>query len=173
MTTHNDELKPCPFCGADLLEASPGSNYFHHPKNVCLLSGFEFDLDCYPNANIAAWNKRTPSNEPQPAARQAPARSATVDAGIQAMNSAFIDVTLHAQTAFKIVAYIKELERTLSSRSMHVVPEGWKMVPTVPTDEMINAAQEAYMPFGDMHIAIAMANHAAPTPPASNTEEGK
>lgn len=31
---------------------------------------------------------------------------------------------------------------------------GVEVVPTVPTQEMEDAAAEAYMPFGDMHIAL-------------------
>ena len=31
---------------------------------------------------------------------------------------------------------------------------GVAVVPTVPTQEMEDAAAEAYMPFGDMHIAL-------------------
>lgn len=39
-------------------------------------------------------------------------------------------------------------------------------VPQV-TDEMIEAAEEAYMPFGDMHLAIQAALAAATQPPES------
>lgn len=45
------------------------------------------------------------------------------------------------------------------------VPQGFKLAPTVPTPEMIEAAAEAYMPFGDMGIAVQMALNAAPQPP--------
>lgn len=43
-------------------------------------------------------------------------------------------------------------------------PRGWKLVPIPPTDEMIDAAQDAHMPFGDMHFAITSAILAAPEP---------
>ena len=43
-------------------------------------------------------------------------------------------------------------------------PPGWKLVPVVPTDEMIDAAGDAHMPFGDMHFAITCAILAAPEP---------
>ena len=39
---------------------------------------------------------------------------------------------------------------------------GHKLVPVEPTAEMVEAAQDAYMPFGDMDIAIRMAVLAAP-----------
>lgn len=41
-------------------------------------------------------------------------------------------------------------------------PDGWKLVPVEPTSEMVSAAEEAHMPFGDMDIAIRMAILAAP-----------
>jgi len=41
-------------------------------------------------------------------------------------------------------------------------PEGWKCVPIEPTEEMIDAASEAYMPFGDMALAIQAAIVYAP-----------
>lgn len=43
-------------------------------------------------------------------------------------------------------------------------------VPVTPvTDAMREAAEEAYMPFGDMHLAIQAALAAAPHPPANET----
>lgn len=45
-------------------------------------------------------------------------------------------------------------------------PSGWKLVPVQPTDEMIDSAEGAYMPFGDMHFAITSAILAAPEPKA-------
>jgi len=41
-------------------------------------------------------------------------------------------------------------------------PEGWQVVPVEPTDEMVDAASEAYMPFGDMVLAIQAAIVYAP-----------
>lgn len=38
----------------------------------------------------------------------------------------------------------------------------YKVVPAEPTQEMVDAAADAYMPFGDMDIAIRMAILAAP-----------
>jgi len=38
----------------------------------------------------------------------------------------------------------------------------YKLVPVEPTDEMVSAAEDAYMPFGDMDIALRMAVLAAP-----------
>lgn len=41
--------------------------------------------------------------------------------------------------------------------------EGFVLVPVEPTPEMVKAAEEAYMPFGDMDLAIQMAIAASPT----------
>lgn len=38
----------------------------------------------------------------------------------------------------------------------------YKLVPFPPTPEMVEAAEDAYMPFGDMELAIRMALLAAP-----------
>ena len=42
------------------------------------------------------------------------------------------------------------------------VPDGWKLAPVEPTPEMVSAAEEAHMPFGDMDIALRMAILSAP-----------
>ena len=41
-------------------------------------------------------------------------------------------------------------------------PDGWQCVPVEPTDEMVDAASELYMPFGDMALAIQAAIVYAP-----------
>lgn len=41
------------------------------------------------------------------------------------------------------------------------VPAGYALVPVEPSAEMVDAAQEAYMPFGDMQLAIQLAIAAA------------
>ena len=43
-------------------------------------------------------------------------------------------------------------------------PPGYVVVPVEPTPEMIDAASDAHMPFGDMHFAITSAILAAPEP---------
>ena len=43
----------------------------------------------------------------------------------------------------------------------------WKLVPVEPTPEMVSAAEEAHMPFGDMDIALRMAILSAPSAPAT------
>lgn len=42
------------------------------------------------------------------------------------------------------------------------VQDGYALVPVEPKTEMIEAAEEAYMPFGDMDLALRMAILAAP-----------
>ena len=46
------------------------------------------------------------------------------------------------------------------------VPAGYALVPVEPMPEMVDAAQEAYMPFGDMQLAIQLAIAAAQQPVA-------
>jgi hypothetical protein len=48
-------------------------------------------------------------------------------------------------------------------------PDGYVLVPIEPTAEMISAAEEAYMPFGDMGMALICGNLAAPK--QENTNE--
>lgn len=45
---------------------------------------------------------------------------------------------------------------------LHMVHEGFKLVPVEPTPEMTDAAKEAYMPFGDMEFALIAALNASP-----------
>jgi hypothetical protein len=44
------------------------------------------------------------------------------------------------------------------------VAAGWRLVPVEPTPDMVKAAEEAYMPFGDMDIALRCAMLTAPSP---------
>jgi surface antigen len=37
------------------------------------------------------------------------------------------------------------------------IPEGYALVPVEPTRQMISAAEDAYMPFGDMALALQVA----------------
>lgn len=46
------------------------------------------------------------------------------------------------------------------------VPAEYALVPVEPSAEMVDAAQEAYMPFGDMQLAIQLAIAAAQQPVA-------
>lgn len=52
-------------------------------------------------------------------------------------------------------------------QAMGRVPPGFVAAPVEPTAEMVDAAEEAYMPFGDMALAIQSAVAAAPRPPAA------
>lgn len=52
-------------------------------------------------------------------------------------------------------------------QAMGRVPPGFVAVPVELTAEMVDAAEEAYMPFGDMALAIQSAIAAAPRPPAA------
>lgn len=61
-------------------------------------------------------------------------------------------------------SYDDEPEHSAIRAALLTAPPGWKLVPIPPTDDMIEAAQEAHMPFGDMHFAITSAILAAPEP---------
>lgn len=51
-------------------------------------------------------------------------------------------------------------------QAMGRVPPGFVAVPMEPTAEMVDAAEEAYMPFGDMALAIQSAIAATRPPEA-------
>ena len=42
------------------------------------------------------------------------------------------------------------------------IPEGFALVPILPTPEMVSAAEEAHIPFGDMELAVRLAILSAP-----------
>ena len=54
-----------------------------------------------------------------------------------------------------------------AEQALVMVPAGWKLVPVEPTPEMVSAAEEAHMPFGDMDIALRMAILSAPSAPTT------
>ena len=62
---------------------------------------------------------------------------------------------------------IEDLRRRIAPVQQVSVPDGWKLVPVEPTPEMVCAAEEAHMPFGDMDIALRMAILSAPSAPAT------
>ena len=59
------------------------------------------------------------------------------------------------------------LSLSIATPQPSAVPAGWKLVPVEPTPEMVSAAEEAHMPFGDMDIALRMAILSAPSAPAT------
>ena len=50
----------------------------------------------------------------------------------------------------------------LEARPAVAVPDGYALVPILPTPEMVRAAEEAHMPFGDMELAVRLAILSAP-----------
>lgn len=60
---------------------------------------------------------------------------------------------------------IDHLEAELAK--LRAVLDGFVLVPVEPTPEMVSAAEEAHMPFGDMDIALRMAIWSAPSAPAT------
>jgi hypothetical protein len=61
---------------------------------------------------------------------------------------------------------VKTVRAALAKWGAQPVPAWYALVPVEPTPEMVDAAQEAYMPFGDMQLAIQLAIAAAPQPVA-------
>ena len=68
--------------------------------------------------------------------------------------------------AGKIAALEAELAK------LRVGQDGFVLVPVEPTPEMVRAAEEAHMPFGDMDIALRMAILSAPSVTATAQGDG-
>lgn len=69
---------------------------------------------------------------------------------------------------------VKEPEQSFTAAqvlAMGRVPPGFVAVPVELTAEMVDAAEEAYMPFGDMDLAIQSAIAVAPQPPAAQEKK--
>lgn len=60
---------------------------------------------------------------------------------------------------------LAESAQRRADRAALTPPEGYVLVPVEPTEEMVNAAEDAYMPFGDMEFAIQAAISARPEAP--------
>ncbi len=69
--------------------------------------------------------------------------------------------------AGKIATLEAELAKLRAGQERRAV-DGWKLVSVEPTPEMVSAAEEAYMPFGDMDSALRMAILAAPSAPKAD-----
>lgn len=59
---------------------------------------------------------------------------------------------------------LEHFARAVLAKWGQPVPAWYALVPVEPSAEMVDAAQEAYMPFGDMQLAIQLAIAAAPQP---------
>lgn len=66
----------------------------------------------------------------------------------------------------------RELRKVLAAPQPSAVLDGVVLVPVEPTPEMVSAAEEAHMPFGDMDIALRMAILSAPSTPATVQGDG-
>ena len=93
-----------------------------------------------------------------------------------------LEEALHGQRvlAHEIEALKAELEearaelreRVAGLEAQQSAPAGYVLVPVEPTPEMLRAAEEAYMPFGDMDIALRMAILSATSAPATVQGDG-
>ena len=83
-------------------------------------------------------------------------RAASAEQQVTALNRRLDDANAMGNEARHKLAQLSQAQ---------AVPDGWKLVPAEPTEEMVAAAEEAHMPFGDMQIAILLALSAAPPPP--------
>lgn len=63
--------------------------------------------------------------------------------------------------AKQLVAALELHADHLRDATKMVTPAGYILAPAEPTPAMVAAAEEAHMPFGDMHIALQCALHAA------------
>lgn len=71
---------------------------------------------------------------------------------------------LESLTKDELIELIKHERADHCEDILHMAPKGWQLVPFAPTPEMTEAAEDAYMPFGEMEIAILAAISAAPQP---------
>ena len=74
------------------------------------------------------------------------------------------DADYGAYVEFADYAALEAENAKLRAELERRVPDGFVLVPCEPTPEMVIAAEEAHMPFGDMDIALRMAMLAAPAP---------
>jgi hypothetical protein len=61
----------------------------------------------------------------------------------------------------KMPAVTLDSPQDVNAWNTRKVPEGFALVPAVPTEKMIEAAEDAYMPFGEMGLALEVAVAAA------------
>jgi len=87
--------------------------------------------------------------------------AAELEAKVAALEAELATVKKVAYGNMELLEENAKLRAELERRA---VPDGWKPVPVEPTPEMVSAAEEAHMPFGDMDIALRMAMLAAPAP---------
>ena len=165
MTTAQDqqsrrELLPGPFCGgaASAHEVDPrgAPGWFHltvRHRDGCLHRPSK-EILLLNADDLERWNRRAPAEQ---AARALPARG--VDARLDTPAGLEPDFFLDGGTLPCFYAS--------TVLAMGRVPPGFVAAPVEPTAEMVDAAEEAYMPFGDMALAIQSAVAAAPRPPAA------
>lgn len=72
-----------------------------------------------------------------------------------------IRVNAKCKKVENIIGSVKKLEPMFMNAAQIAIPAGYALVPVEPTDEMVDAAEEAYMPFGDMKLALMMSAIAA------------
>ncbi len=102
-------------------------------------------------------DKRARELLPCPFCGEAAKHTVWGDAGFNKVECTYCDVGMdyfyHQDDAF---------EAWNRRAALRAAPEGFVLVPMDPTPEMVKAAEEAYMPFGDMGLAIQMAITASP-----------
>lgn len=77
-------------------------------------------------------------------------------------------------TAAELEARVAALEAELAKLRAELerrAADGFVLVPVEPTPEMVSAAEEAHMPFGDMDIALRMAILSAPSAPSAPKDD--
>nr|WP_289108735.1 hypothetical protein [uncultured Halomonas sp.] len=75
---------------------------------------------------------------------------------------AWTDGSFELRWHFELGRYASCITQSAWAAWQACCPDGWRCVPIEPTEEMVDAASEMYMPFGDMAIAIQAAIVYAP-----------
>ena len=158
MTHHTDaELLPCPFCGAaPKIEGLGAVRWIKCPDDsACGSGGMAIGIPADDLARgIASWNRRAPAAPVPQGWKLVPEK------GTEAMARAFRADDAPGYFCMTTLRCADFSERYVAMLAAAPRPPVQQVTP-----EMIEAAQEAYMPFGDMELAIQSALFAAPQLP--------
>lgn len=168
----SEELKACPFCGgteAFVERLDNVSAYVQCDSKVsdgtwCLARGpvatQESDDEELPGeaGAISAWNQQAVIEE----LRRSVAQIIGADEDTW---------PTHGNAPLAIAALVAVSRAPLAAQ----IPDGYALVPILPTPEMVRAAEEGHMPFGDMELAVRLAILSAPAiapapPPVQQAE---
>lgn len=158
MNHHTEaELMPCPFCGSEhvIMEQYKADGL----RIICKKCAVKREqrtmrksLDWLRAGMISDWNRRAP-------AAPVPQRRLTLDEVEQAVG--------YHSSAWDCVDPSDLVDAIFNLAAAPQPPEA-ALVPSIAvTPEMVEAANEAYCPFGDMELALCAALQVAPIPPGA------